>query len=296
MTLTAKSEGDEAAREFVSYYDGPAKVRARANAASPRQVLMLALALIVSEWESTTSRNTWRRPNDRDRRYLTALIGWGYKPSDVERRRAGPGQRRRAGPGQRRRAALPEERRVVVPPPRPDHRRGPAARAVHDGGPSSCRCVGGRGTGPGARRRGRGWSVSSAPPSPTWPLRRSVSTRPTTTPTTERRPAVGLRIEWLPAGDTRVEPVSPADLQTAARRATSRATTAWPSPATTSPWSTGACRNRSSSPQRVIAGVQAIRAHQDAALRVEERRLEPQPQQPGLLGGDSGGAGPGQVP
>ena len=26
-----------------------------------------------------------RRPNDRDRRYLTALIGWGYQPSDVER-------------------------------------------------------------------------------------------------------------------------------------------------------------------------------------------------------------------
>jgi hypothetical protein len=45
---------------------------------------MLALALLVSEWESTLSRNTWRRPSDRDRRYFTALIGWGYKPSEVE--------------------------------------------------------------------------------------------------------------------------------------------------------------------------------------------------------------------
>jgi len=25
-----------------------------------------------------------RHPGERDRRYLTALIGWGYKPSDVE--------------------------------------------------------------------------------------------------------------------------------------------------------------------------------------------------------------------
>ena len=46
---------------------------------------MLALALLVCEWESTTSRNTWRRPSARDRRYLSALIGWGYQPSDVER-------------------------------------------------------------------------------------------------------------------------------------------------------------------------------------------------------------------
>ena len=46
---------------------------------------MLALALIVCEWESTLTRDTWRRPGDRDRRYLNALIGWGYKPSEVER-------------------------------------------------------------------------------------------------------------------------------------------------------------------------------------------------------------------
>jgi len=26
-----------------------------------------------------------RRPSDRDHRYLSALIGWGYQPSDVER-------------------------------------------------------------------------------------------------------------------------------------------------------------------------------------------------------------------
>ena len=46
---------------------------------------VLAVALIVCDLESTLSRNTWRRPQPRDRRYLTALIGWGYQPSDVER-------------------------------------------------------------------------------------------------------------------------------------------------------------------------------------------------------------------
>jgi len=45
---------------------------------------MLALALLVCEWESRTSRATWRRPGERDRRYLAALVEWGYKPSDVE--------------------------------------------------------------------------------------------------------------------------------------------------------------------------------------------------------------------
>ncbi len=45
---------------------------------------MLALALLVCEWESRTSRDTWRRPGERDRRYLAALVQWGYKPSDVE--------------------------------------------------------------------------------------------------------------------------------------------------------------------------------------------------------------------
>ncbi len=67
-----------------AYWNASSKIEARISAATPRQALMLALALIVGEWESTTSRNTWRHPGERDRRYLTALIGWGYKPSDVE--------------------------------------------------------------------------------------------------------------------------------------------------------------------------------------------------------------------
>ena len=80
-TKGAETTGEDWERR----YNAKSNLTARADAAAPRQVLMLALALLVCEWESTTSRNTWRRPSDRDRRYLSALIGWGYQPSDVER-------------------------------------------------------------------------------------------------------------------------------------------------------------------------------------------------------------------
>ena len=77
--------GDEDVASYQRYWGVTAQVEAKADAANPRQVLMLAVALIVREWEFTTSRNTWRAPSGRDRRVLTALIGWGYQPSDVER-------------------------------------------------------------------------------------------------------------------------------------------------------------------------------------------------------------------
>lgn len=81
--LSAKGE-ETPGEDWERRYNARSTLIARADAATPRQVLMLALALLVCEWESTTSRNTWRRPSERDRRYLTALIGWGYQPSDVE--------------------------------------------------------------------------------------------------------------------------------------------------------------------------------------------------------------------
>ena len=82
--LSAKG-AETTGEDWERRYNAKSNLTARADAAAPRQVLMLALALLVCEWESTTSRNTWRRPSDRDRRYLSALIGWGYQPSDVER-------------------------------------------------------------------------------------------------------------------------------------------------------------------------------------------------------------------
>ncbi len=65
-------------------YQATGRLIARAEAAGPRQALMLAVGLLVCEWESGTSRNTWRHPSERDRRYLAALIRWGYQPSEVE--------------------------------------------------------------------------------------------------------------------------------------------------------------------------------------------------------------------
>ena len=50
-----------------------------ADAAAPPGA-HVRLALLVSQWESTTSRNTWRRPSDRDRRYLSALTAGATSP------------------------------------------------------------------------------------------------------------------------------------------------------------------------------------------------------------------------
>ena len=77
-TLTGTADDGQA-------WDVPAKIVARAEQATARQMLMIAVGLLVCDWETAISRETWRSPKERDRRYLTALIGWGYQPSDVER-------------------------------------------------------------------------------------------------------------------------------------------------------------------------------------------------------------------
>ncbi len=45
---------------------------------------MLALACVLCAWEESTTLDTWRHPTTWDTRIMTALIGWGYTPSDVE--------------------------------------------------------------------------------------------------------------------------------------------------------------------------------------------------------------------
>ncbi len=50
--------GDEDVPSYQRYWGVTQKITAKADAAPPRQVLMLALALLVCEWESTTSRTT----------------------------------------------------------------------------------------------------------------------------------------------------------------------------------------------------------------------------------------------
>ena len=83
--LTAKAGETTPGEEWERRYNAKTAITARADAATPKQAVMIAVALLVCEWESGTSRNTWRRPTARDERYLTALIAWGYQPSDVER-------------------------------------------------------------------------------------------------------------------------------------------------------------------------------------------------------------------
>ena len=56
--LTRQTDEASSVPEYQRYWGISTKIEARADAAPPRQVLMLALALLVCEWESTTSRTT----------------------------------------------------------------------------------------------------------------------------------------------------------------------------------------------------------------------------------------------
>ena len=46
---------------------------------------MTTLAAVVTAWEATTGRHSWRNPSRWDARMLGALVEWGYEPSEVER-------------------------------------------------------------------------------------------------------------------------------------------------------------------------------------------------------------------
>ena len=39
---------------------------------------------MVTAWESSTGKHTWRNPSRWDARVLGALSTWGYQPSEVE--------------------------------------------------------------------------------------------------------------------------------------------------------------------------------------------------------------------
>jgi ParB family chromosome partitioning protein len=54
-------------------------------AATPGRAVHIALMLALAASEQNTSVDTWRRPQPSVRRYLTALEGWGYTLSDVEK-------------------------------------------------------------------------------------------------------------------------------------------------------------------------------------------------------------------
>lgn len=52
--------------------------------ATPKAATMTTLAAVVTAWEGSTGKHTWRTPNSWDARVLGALAKWGYQPSEVE--------------------------------------------------------------------------------------------------------------------------------------------------------------------------------------------------------------------
>ena len=55
------------------------------KASTPKAATMTTLAAVLTAWEDSTGRHTWRNASAWDARVLGALMEWGYQPSDVER-------------------------------------------------------------------------------------------------------------------------------------------------------------------------------------------------------------------
>jgi ParB family chromosome partitioning protein len=63
----------------------PHPVAEAAGTATPARAGVLTLGLLLGGIEKATGRHTWRRPTSTARSYFTALEGWGYPLSEVER-------------------------------------------------------------------------------------------------------------------------------------------------------------------------------------------------------------------
>lgn len=73
-------------REAASYYGNRAMcAQVLDQATTPKAALMRTLAAVVAAWEQRADTHTWRNPTEWDDTIMTALIGWGYPASDVER-------------------------------------------------------------------------------------------------------------------------------------------------------------------------------------------------------------------
>jgi len=55
-----------------------------AKGSTPKPAIMATLGAVVTAWEATLGKHTWRNPSTWDARMLTALTEWGYQPSEVE--------------------------------------------------------------------------------------------------------------------------------------------------------------------------------------------------------------------
>ena len=68
-----------------SVYGAGRQAAARlAQQATPKAATMTTLAAVVTAWEASTGKHTWRNPTAWDARVLGALTQWGYQPSEVE--------------------------------------------------------------------------------------------------------------------------------------------------------------------------------------------------------------------
>ena len=72
--------------DTASVYGGgrQAAERLADQPATPKAATMTTLAAVVTAWEASTGKHTWRNPNGWDARVLGALAKWGYQPSEVE--------------------------------------------------------------------------------------------------------------------------------------------------------------------------------------------------------------------
>lgn len=52
---------------------------------TPKAATVLTMNAVLAGWENTTGTHTWRNPTAWDGRILSALIEWGYEPSEVEK-------------------------------------------------------------------------------------------------------------------------------------------------------------------------------------------------------------------
>lgn len=55
-----------------------------AKGTTPKAAIMTTLGAVVTAWEATLGKHTWRNPSKWDARMLAALAEWGYQPSEVE--------------------------------------------------------------------------------------------------------------------------------------------------------------------------------------------------------------------
>ena len=61
-----------------------ASVTKTLSKAPPRTALRHAAGLLLGSWHAKSGRHTWRNPSEQDRRYLAAMIAWGYEAAEIE--------------------------------------------------------------------------------------------------------------------------------------------------------------------------------------------------------------------